>query len=85
MGVAVDESGEYPGLGKIDDGGSGGNGELRGGRDFGDAFALDDENHVVARAVAGGIEEVAGLNVDDGERSGSRSLGGDYASGKKGH
>ena len=69
VGVAVDQAGEHGGFGEVDDLGACGN--LRGVRGLHrlDALALDDDDHVLADVVAGGVEEAAGANVsDDGLR-----------------
>jgi hypothetical protein len=61
-------------LREIDDRSPGRNRHLGGWRNFGDALAFDDQHHVIAQVVTGGVEKVTGLDVDRGH--GDRGCGG---------
>ncbi len=64
--VAVDQPRKHPILGEINDRGPGRNHHLRRGRHFGNSLALDDQHHIVTQIVAGGVKQMAGLDVNCG-------------------
>jgi hypothetical protein len=67
--MAVDESWQHPGVGKVDDLGTGGNRDLRRRSNPGDALAFDNEDNVFAKIIAGGVEEMSSFDIDNRHRS----------------